>query len=163
MTEVRETCSCPRSEPAQLAHTGACQLHNLLLECLVEVDSMDHFGRAETLFGDHMIQVSAGSIDSTVHQSVGSLELVIQCHGESHSVVTQAHFHGSTSMWQSLPPFCESRGEQFHQWLGVTFNPLSALLDRCRRRVPVIEWPVKFLDCFLMISIGLLQFDVNFM
>ena len=66
----------------------------------MELGSMDHFGKVETLVGDHMTQVSAGSMDSNAHQSVRSLELVTQYHGESQSVesvvATLVHFHGST-------------------------------------------------------------------
>ena len=40
------------------------KLRHLLLECLVGVESMDHLGKAETLVGDHMIQVCADSVGS---------------------------------------------------------------------------------------------------
>ena len=54
-------------------------------------------------------------------------------------------------------------GEQFHQWLEVTFNSRSVLLDHCHLTVPVIKRSVKLRDHILMISISLLQFDVDLM
>ena len=59
--------------------------------------------------------------------------------------------------------FVNPGGEQLHQWLEVTFNPRSVLLDHCHLRVPVIERPAKFMYHILMISIGLLQLDVDLM
>ena len=54
-------------------------------------------------------------------------------------------------------------GEQLHQWLKVIFNPRSVLLDHCHLRAPVIKRLAKFMDHILMISIGLLQLDVDLM
>ena len=59
--------------------------------------------------------------------------------------------------------FINPGGEQLHQWLEVTFNPRSVLLDDCYLRAPVIKRPSKLLDHILMISIGLLQFDIDLM
>ena len=66
------------------------------------------------------------------------------------------HQSGKVRLW-----FVNPGGEQLHQWLEVIFNPHSVLLNQYNLRVPVIKRPAKFMDHSLMISIGLLQFDVD--